>query len=415
MQSEKGSIKKIWILNHHAETPKTGTGTRHYDFARELIKRGHRVTMFASSHIHYTDVNVLGDNESYRIVEEDGIEWIWINTIPYTSNGIKRILGMVQYYFKVLKLSKKLQVPNVVIGSAVHLLACLAAYKLSLRYKIKFISEIRDLWPETLIQMGRLKRNSILAKTMGALEKFIYKKSDNIIITAPGMKDYIESLGINTSKIVYINNGLDAKAFDLRCESEYDEDEQCKLPVGKFNVVYTGGHGLANDLETAIKAAKILQDSEYDDIYFSFFGEGPLKDELIKKVEELQLDNIKFNALVPKYCVPKILRNADTLLVLGKNLDLYKYGVSMNKLFEYLYSGVPIVFSMNTINDYVEQTGDGYSITPECSDEMAEAIIKLYRSTKEERNLMGQRGIKFVKENFDIPVLVDTLEKIIEE
>lgn len=413
MQIYKNQNKRIWILNHHAITPKNGAGTRHYDFARELIKRGYNVTIFASSHIHYTDINLLDENEDFKIVDEDGIEWVWINTISYTSNGVRRIIGMLQYYFRVLKITKKLEIPDVVIGSAVHLLACLAAYKLSKRYKIKFISEIRDLWPETLIQMGRLKRNSLIAKSMNLLEDFIYKKSDNIIITAPGMKEYIRGRGIEQSKIVYINNGLDTTLFDQRFNSTYKEDEGCNLNSEIFNVVYTGGHGLANDLDTAIKAAKILQDNGYNDIKFTFFGEGPMKNHLIEDVKTLNLRNVDFRGFVPKYCVPKILRNSDTLIVMLKDLTLYKFGMSMNKVFEYLYSGTPIVFAVNVPNDYIAETGDGYSINPESPRDMADAIIKLYKCSKEDREVMGKKGMEFVKVNFDIPVLVDKLEEII--
>lgn len=413
MQREKNQKKIIWILNHHAETPKIGTGTRHYDFAQELIKRGYKVTMFASSHIHYTDINLLDENEEFKIIDEDGIEWVWIKTISYNSNGIRRILGMMQYYFKVLKISQKLKAPNVVIGSAVHLLACLAAYRLSKRYRIRFISEIRDLWPETLIQMGRLKRNSLISKSMNILEDYIYKKSDNIVITAPGMKEYIQDRGIDPSKIVYINNGLDTQLFDKRYNSSYKEDEKCKLRDDKFNIVYTGAHGLANDLETSIEAAKILQDKGYNDIKFTFFGEGPLKNKMVKKANLLGLKNVNFRGFVPKYCVPKILKNADSLIVMLKDLTLYKYGMSMNKVFEYLYSGTPIVFAVNVPNDYIEETGDGYSISPENPEEMAEAIIKLYKLSREERDIMGIKGKLFVKENFDIPILVDKLEEII--
>ncbi len=413
MLKNKMHNKRIWILNHHAETPKTGTGTRHYDFAKELINRGYEVTIFASSHIHYTEINLLNQNENFKKIDEDGIEWVWINTMTYTSNGGRRVLGMLEYYFKVLRISKKLKTPDVVIGSAVHLLAFLAAYKISKRNKIKFISEIRDLWPETLIQMGKLKRNSPVAKAMNMLEDFIYKKSDNIIITAPGMKDYIETRGIDSSKIVYINNGIDTVVFDERIKATYKEDDQCNLVTDKFNVVYTGGHGLANDLETAIEAAKIIQDNGYKDIYFTFFGEGPLKDQLMERANYLNLNNIDFRGFVPKYCVPKILKSADTLIVMLKDLSLYKYGMSMNKVFEYLYSSTPIVFAVNVPNDYIAETGDGYSIRPENPEEMAEAIIKLYKCSKEERYIMGKKGMEFVKENFEIPVLVSKLEEII--
>ena len=290
----KFNKKKVWILNHHAQTPSTGSGTRHYDFAQELRHRGYDVTVFASSHMHYTTKNLLSDGEEYKITDEDGLRWVWINTRSYTSNGIQRILGMYEYYRKVLKIRKGLEQPDYIIGSAVHLLACVAAYKIAKENKIKCICEIRDLWPETLIQMGKMKRNSLLARAMNMLEDFVYKKSDKIIITAPGMREYIASRGISEKKIVYINNGLHTASFDSRLVENYEDDKKGKLDKQYFNVVYTGAHGLANDLETALKAAKNIQDRAYENIIISFFGDGPLKKDLIKKAGEMGLKNVVF-------------------------------------------------------------------------------------------------------------------------
>lgn len=404
--------KKIWILNHHATPPDVGTGTRHFDFAIELINRGYDVTIFSSSRIHYTNVNVLEEGEKFRVADIDGIYWVYIDTHEYIDNSIDRIISMFDYYFKVLKLSKRFKGPDIVIGSAVHLLACLAAYRISKRYKIRFISEIRDLWPETLIQMGRLKRSSFTAKLMNLLEDYIYRKADRIITTAPGMGDYIRSRGINDSKITYINNGINVRDFDNRCERQYPEDF-VGLNKQYFNVVYAGGIGIANDVITAVRAAEIIQKCGYADIKFSIFGDGPLKQELISAVHNLGLSNIEFYGYFPRYCIPKVLCNSDVLIFMGKKIELYKYGISANKLFEYLCSGKPIIFGMETINNYIEELGCGISIEPESPKDMAGAILKIYNMSEQERMDMGAKGRNFVEMNFDIPILVDTLEEVL--
>lgn len=408
-------VKKIWILNHHAALPTYGAGTRHFDFAQELAKRGYEVTVFASSHIHYTDINLLNEKERYKLADTENIKWVLIRTDSYRGNGLQRIKGMIQYYFRVLSVSKRFAPPDLIIGSAVHLLACLAAYRISRRHRIRFMSEIRDLWPETLIQMGRLKRGSLIAKGMSFLEDYIYRKSERIIATQPGMRIYMEGRGVPPGKIVYINNGVNVKDFNENAEKNFPEDKDMLLTEEKFNVVYVGGHGLVNDLETLVACAATLQARGLKQVHFFSIGEGPNKKALMETAKSKGLCNITFVDLLPKQCIPKILRKADALVFLGKNSELYQYGTSANKIFDYLCAGTPILYALKVPNDYVKETGCGISLEPENPEALAEAVSALLNMPENVRKEMGQKGMAFVKKNFDIPVLVDILESVLNE
>jgi glycosyltransferase involved in cell wall biosynthesis len=410
-----GNLKKtktIWILNHHAVTPEIGGGTRHYDFGRELIKRGYNVYIFASSFIHYKYVDLLDDGKQTEEQNIDGIHWIWIKTRTYKGNGMDRILGMTDYYRFMMRNYRNYPKPQIVIGSAVHLLACVAGYKISKKLDANFIGEIRDLWPETLIELGNLKRNSPIAKAMYLLEKYVYKRSDRIIITAPGMADYIAKRGVDRERIIYINNGVDVESFDLR-EKTHDLNESPVWFDDKvFNAVYLGAFGRANAIETIIEAGKILKEKSIADISFALIGDGPEKERLIDRAGEYGLDNYKFYSTVDKRCVPAILARADCLIFSGRNSPLYKYGVSANKLFDYMCSGKPVIFAINSFNDFVKESGGGISIEPENPEQMANAILELYYMSKSDRKIVGGKGREFVEHNFDIPILVDKLEEV---
>ena len=405
-------MKTIWILNHHAIPPQIGGGTRHYDFGRELIKRGYRVYIFASSFIHYQYYNLLGDGESAREELIDGIHWVWINTRAYKGNGKDRIFGMVDYYRSMMKVCQNYPKPDIVIGSAVHLLACVAGYKISKKLNAKFISEIRDLWPETLIELGRLKRDGVIARMMFALEKYVYKRSERIIVTAPGMIDYIALRGIKKEKIQYINNGVDIKTFDERKLQYKLDSTSVSFDTQKFNVAYLGAMGTANALDTLIGAAGIIMDKGISDIHFTLVGDGPLTGELKRSAEDLRLQNIIFFSSVAKQYVPSVLSRADCLIFSANDSPLYRYGVSANKLFDYLCSSKPIIFAMNTINDFIKESDGGISIKPEDADQMADAILEIYHLGEDERNRMGAKGRAFVEQNFDIPLLVNKLEEV---
>ena len=407
--------KSIWILNHYAITPDLPGGTRHFDFAKELTNRGYSVTIFASAFIHgIFEYRKLSKKEKWRVENYDGVNFVWIKTFPYKGNGIRRVLNMLSYFTSVEhigKLSAKgdgapFKAPDIIIGSSVHPFAALAGYKLSCFYKTPFIFEVRDLWPQTLIELGKISSKNPFVVILRKLERYLYKKSDRIIVLLPRASDYIENLGVSRDKIIWIPNGVDVKRFSGVEESTND------FGKSKFIVSYVGSHGVANNLDTLIEAAKILQDKGYKDILVRLVGSGAEKEHLIEKVQALRAKNVIFEDPVSKVNVPHALAKSHVLYfgLLGRNL--FKYGISSNKLFDYLAAGKPIVFASNASNNPIEEASAGISVIPESPELVANAIIKLYNMRESERKKMGKNGEEYVKKKHSIPVLVDKLETL---
>jgi len=393
--------KTIWLLNHYAITPNMPGGTRHYDFAKELIKRGYKVTIFASS-FHYTqhkELKLKGD-EKYKIENIDGINFVWIKTFPYKKNDWQRVINMISYMHraywlgrKITDIDKNIKKPYIILGSTVHLLAPLSAYWLSKYYKVKFIMEVRDLWPQTLIDFGKFKKNNIIIKILQSLEKFLYKKAQKIIVLLPKAEKYIP-------------NGVDLIKFKNIEHINYNK---------KFNLLYLGAHGIANALTTILDSVKIIQEKNYNNIKFIFVGDGSEKKNLIKYKNKLKLKNTEFYNPVPKMDIPSILTKVNTSVICQQNIKLYKYGFSYNKLFDYMASAKPILLAGNPINNLIDISKCGITVPPENPEKMAEAIIKLYNMPPQERKKMGQRGREYVEKYHGIPVLVDKLEKVFKE
>ncbi len=405
----------MWILNHYAITPDLPGGTRHFDFAKELTKRGYSVTIFASAFIHgIFEYRKLNKKERWKVENYDGVNFVWIKTFPYKGNGVRRILNMLSYFASVEhigKLSAKgdsalFEAPDIIIGSSVHPFAALAGYKLSNFYKTPFVFEVRDLWPQTLIELGKISSENPIVVILRKLEKYLYKKSDRIIVLLPRASDYIEDLGISGDKIVWIPNGVDIERFSFAKENNDNKKN-------KFIVSYVGSHGVANNLDTLIEAAKILQVNGYKDILIRLVGSGAEKERLIRKAQILSLKNVVFEDPVSKVSVPYTLAKSDVLYfgLLGRNL--FKYGISSNKLFDYLAAGKPIVFASNASNNPIEEASAGISVTPENPESVANAIIKLYNMSESERKHMGKKGKEYVEKKYSIPVLVDKLESLL--
>jgi glycosyltransferase involved in cell wall biosynthesis len=401
----------IWILNHYAVTPDLPGGTRHFDFGKELVKRGYKVTIFASS-FHYS---LLKETKEYKqndyIVEDyEGVRFVWLKTFPYSRNDWKRVINMLSYSIRAYKVAKRLNIekPDIIIGSSVHLFAVFTAYLLSKKYKTPFIMEVRDLWPQTLIDMGVPKWHPFVI-LLGILEKFLYKKADKIIVLLPKANEYIENLGIPSGKIVWIPNGVDLERFNF----DIDNNDLRRDKKG-FIITYTGAIGKINNLDILLEAAEILKEG-YSEIKFLLVGDGPEKERLVMIIGKKNLNNIEFNKAVPKREMAKIIYKSDALILLLRNSSLYRYGISLNKLFDYLASGKPIIFSSNSINNPVEEARAGITVPPDNPQELANAIIKLYKMSPEERKEIGMNGRRYVEKHYSIPNLVDKLEKIIEE
>jgi len=398
----------IWILNHHALTPDMSGGTRHYDFAKELIGRGHSVVIVASS-FHYSKYKEMRDykDKQYLVEDMDGVEFVWIKTPPYYGNGIDRVKNMLYYTYKVLKIIPKLNInkPDVIIGSSVHLFAVYAAYRLSKRYQVPFVMEIRDLWPQTLIDMGMSKYHPFIM-LLSQLEKFLYKKADKIITLLPKAKLYIQDLGINQEKIVWISNGTDF-ADDLV------DSSNSFLSNEKFNVLYAGTVGLANDLDLLIDVVDILKEDSL--IFFTILGDGPLKMKLLQRVEGLKLQNIQFLPSVPKGEILSYLNSADLLYVGLKNLPLYRFGMSMNKVFDYMAARKPILFVSTIEDSVVEKAGCTTVIKSRDPIIIAKTIKEYSKISQKKRDEIGDKGYRYLQENFTIPVLTDKLEKTLIE
>jgi glycosyltransferase involved in cell wall biosynthesis len=409
-------MKKIWFLNHYAIPPNMGGGTRHYDLSEELIKRDYDVTVVASSFEIKTRKEKLEINEKYRIEVLNGVKFIWIKTYPYKTNNYKRFFNMISFALNSYKVCRKMEKPDVIIASSVHPFTCISGYFLAKKKKARYIAEIRDLWPQTLIDMGALKERSIVTKVFRYIEKFIYKRAEKIIILLPKIADYIKSYGISDEKLVYIPNGVVIKRYDEIISLNKNSLTVSKIMkdhIGKFTAIYLGAHGPANNLENIIKSAKIIQSNGCDDIHFLMVGDGVTKSKLVDMVKEQGITNVFFYQPIAKYDVPLLLKEIDVCLFNLAKVDVFKYGISPNKLFDYLSSKKPIVFACETTNDIVNEAQAGISIKPENEVLFAETVLKIYKMNENERKTLGINGRRYVEEFHDISVLVSKLEEIL--
>jgi len=414
-------MRKIWIWNHDATRMFSDRAGRHYWFATKLRERGYEPVVFCANVNHFTgETREL--QEKYEIAEVDAIPFVFVKTTPYQGNGLDRIKNWISFYgnlFRVYKpVMKKLGKPDIILASSVHPLTMVAGVQIARRLKLPCICEVRDLWPEAIFNVGQAKENSLIGKILKTGEYWIYRSAHAMIFTKEGDTDYLREQGwlleqggkVDIKKCHYINNGIDYKRYREQITEDVYADED--LESSKFHVVYTGTLRKVNNIENIINAAILLKD--YEDIDFLIFGEGVLREEMEKIVQEHGLSNVRFKGYVNRQYIPYVLsKSSVNLLNYAQDLYNWKRGNSSNKMFEYLASGKPIISTVKMGYDILERWQCGVTLE-ECSAEcLAEKILQVKNLPEEEYLAMGKRAQEVAQE-FDFEKLTDKLETVIE-
>jgi len=414
-------MKVIWMFNHDACMPDTGPLLRHYYFSKGLTSKGFKTTVFASNQIHFNDVIVDTKGKKFIVKFYNDLPFVYIKTRKYKGNGISRVLNMISYFINLFPATKDYEKltskPDVIIGSSVHPLSCVAAILIARRYKVPNIVEIRDLWPEALFSFGKVKEQSILGKSLLCGERWIYENANAIIFTKEGDIDHIKEMkwdvdqggNIDLKKCFYINNGVDLDEFSLNGKNTQISDKD--LTDESFKIIYTGTIRPVNNLDKVLDAAKILKVDS--DIKFLIYGYGNELERLSKRVVDENLTNVKFKGYVDKRNVPYILSKASANLL---NYSQSKYnwsrGNSSNKLFEYMASGKPIISTIKMGYSIIDKYQCGFTLSEDTSEELARVVLKvknLDRENYEEICKNAQNGASF----FDFKVLTDKLYNVL--
>lgn len=406
-------MKNVWILNHYAQEPGGAGGTRHYSLARHLLKHGWRSSVIAASVELNTGRQRLADGERMRVSDFDGIPFLWVRTPQYEGNGGGRMGNMLTYAARVLlpSVTKGLERPDVIVGSSVHPFAAWSGAILARRLRVPFVFEVRDLWPQTLVDLGRLREQSLITKVLRKLEKWLYDRADRIVVLLPQADDYIVPLGVPKRKIVWIPNGVELEGYPEPTQPLIHDD---------FTLMYFGAHGQANGLDCVLRAmAELQKRPDMRHVRLRMIGDGPLKPSLLKFAEELQLANVEFSDPVPKREIPKLAAEADAFVFNLIDAPVFKYGISSNKLFDFLAGARPIIFCCKSSNNPVADACAGITIPPGDPVALSQAIVTLATMPLDERKAMGRAGRAYVEQNHGFDSLAarfaDMLNELVAE
>ena len=400
----RGRRRRLLWINHFALTPDEGGGTRHFDTARELVRRDWSVSL-AASDFHYVsrtyirrkDEKVGGALTEHR----EGVEFNWLWSAPYTRNDWRRGWNWLSFSWSLLRWEPPTGRPDVVIGSSPHLFAALAGARLADRWDVPFLLEVRDLWPESMIAVGGRKRAAF--RVLDQIARFLYRRADRIICLAKGTARYLEEERlVAPDRLVYVPNGVDPEACPV-----------VNRPVREtFTVLYAGAHGPANGLDRVLEAARLLR--ARSECRFLFVGDGPAKEELVRCAREWDLDNVEFRDPVPKVSMPSILAEADAGLMVLRDAPLFAFGVSPNKLFDYFGASLPVICNVpGEVAGMVQEASAGVLARSGSAEALADAILQLASRSPPARAQMGASGRRWVLDRHGLPQLAERLDDVL--
>lgn len=404
------NMKRVWIVSHYASTPQEKGGlTRHYSLAREMKALGWQATIIAANTSHPSG-QPRPDRPPWQLCARDEVEFIYVPVPPYRGNGAARMVNMFAYSARLASTRrlKRLAPPDVIVGSSPHPGAALAAGLLARRHRVPLVYEVRDLWPQALVDMGRLDARSTTARLMYRAEEWLFRRATRTIALWPNIGGYLRDRQLDLADPVWIPNGIDPAAWSTSPRSHDAE--------GPLKLMYFGAHGGANGVDTVIRAMRIVQDRlGAGAATLQLIGDGPLKASLQALALQIGAGNVEFMDPVAKARIPQLAAKADAFVFSLVPAPMFRYGISPNKLYDYMAAARPIIFCCKAFNDPVTEAGAGLSVAPGDPLALADAIVELISLPRETRDEMGLAARRFVLQNHTYGQLATRFTAVLED
>lgn len=401
----------ILLINHYAGSPEMGMEFRPYYFAGEWIKMGHHVDIIAADYSHLRIKNPEV-SEDFQTEEIDGIRYHWVRAGRYEGNGVKRAFSMFRFVGKLWLHAGKIveeYKPDVVITSSTYPLDTYAGQRIARKSRAKLIHEVHDMWPISPMELGGMSKYHPFIVLMQLAENSFCKKSDIVVSLLPNAKEYFMAHGMAEHKFVSVANGIVLKEWE---EKKPLPDEikkildQMRESCG-FLLCFFGSHTRSYAIEYLINAVKQFSPEEAGLV---LVGNGTDKARLQEMGKESF--NIWFMDSIPKMYIPALLEWVDGIYIGAVRNKMFRFGICMNKLFDSMMSGKPILYAVDAPNNYIEEFGCGISVLPEDTDALVCGIQKLLSMPEEERQKMGERGKQAVLTHFTYDILAEQVESL---
>ena len=396
------------VITHAGGSPIHGPNMRWYYLGQALRDMGVEVEIVSSSSFHkYIAPPVVQNPVETEVV--NGLKYHWIKTRPYHGRGFAQVRNQAEFVggcYRAVKYLSDRQ-PDFVVASSPHPLVVFPAQAVAKRAGARFIYEVRDLWPEVLIELGGFRRWHPYILALGTAEHYGVKHSDLVISVKPGDGEYFQDrYDLSETSFAYVPNGFLAEKTQVAAPEALRELRDRY----SFIIGYTGALSAYYGLEHLLELARLLQHRSV--VGFVIVGKGDLAEALRKGAEQSGLKNLHLVGAVPKVQVGPILETFDACYVGLADLEVHRYGISCNKIYEYMFTAKPIIGSYRAGYDPVADADCGFVAAPGDYAPLVRGIGSLIEQPELARE-MGERGREYFKRNHDFKVIARRLNEML--
>lgn len=371
------------------------------------MKQGNDVEVISPCYHHLMD----GEPRVAARERVDGVSYNFVPAMKYSGNGVLRFLSMLFFggvlFFFLLRLGVKKR-PHHIIYSSAHPFGYPAAFVCAKIFRARVSFEVRDIWPLSLVEVAGFGKFHPVVIGLSLIEKFAYCSADQVISLLPGAKQHMVSRGMRADKFLYVPNGfssVDIQTTTPTLSSDLLSDLKKFKANGDFLFFYAGALGEPNAMHLFLDALKFFEVPEGLFVKFVIVGKGEQALELVDRCKHLGYGFVRFYPQVDKAQVQQALRLVDAGFFVMHDLPIYRFGVSLNKLYDYMAAGIPVVASYNAYNDPVTQSGCGLVVKPGQPEELAYIFKRMVLLDKVDLIDMGRKGRIYLDVNFEYSAL----------
>ena len=400
---------RILYVHQYFSTLEGSIGNRSYWQARGLVERGHKVTVLcgrtAGSGLRTIGLQALG----VRSVQVDGIRVIQV-PVHYSPHlgGASRMFSFVLFALlsSVYALAARY---DLLFASSTPLTVAMPGLLSKALRKKFFVFEVRDLWPDFLVEMG-LFRSRALIRSFSILERLAYQNADSVVGLAPGIVDKVLQFRDAQSNVLMIPNGCDLELFRASPKQSVSAEEFAHRPL---RAIYAGSFGRANGLEFLLLVAHQLDILSPGAVELVLVGFGGKKSSLMHEAHQQGLGSVKFLDPVPKVDMPKLFSEHDVGLQILQDVRGFRNSTSPNKVFDYLAAGLPVVTNQpGWIWDYLSEYDCGRH---ESDPKLFAEVLLEFRKNPDTIVTMGRNSRNLAEGEFNRRFLARKLVSLLEQ
>lgn len=396
----------ILYINHYAGGPRYGMEYRPYYLAREWVRLGHRVQVVAAAYSHLRTTQPKPGSE--RV---DGVEYRWLRAPVYSGNGVGRAWNIAAFLLGVWRQARSLVrefQPQVVIASSTYPLDIYVARRIARMMRpshAKLVYEVHDLWPLSPIELTGMSPGHPFARLCQWAEDAAYRDADVVVSMLPRVHDHMAAHGLDLARLHIVPNGVaddDWACSSTPLRADVAQAIAALRASGRSVIGYAGAMGLPNALDTLLDAARLVQDAP---VGIVMVGDGHERERLARRLAQETIAHVVILPPIAKNQIPAFLQAIDAAYIGWQRSPIYRFGISPNKLMDYMMAGCAVLHSVEAGNDPVAESGCGISVPAESPAQIAEAIRKMIALGGQERRAMGARGREFVMARHTYAVL----------